>query len=442
MERRAFSDGGKVLRFQCRPSGYGRRVALEFLVNGSSVGVTKLKGVVLVVVLSRLLGLGAYGVWIQFMVIIELSSSICGLGLQNALVRYFPHMSREQRRDLTWTSYAMIACVSCIVMGVLVMFADDVAAVLGGEQSDGAVFVLISSAVPALALRLPALNLWRACDQLHRYSVASSLVDLFELGGVVSGILFARSLYGAAIGYVVILWLEVLVLLVLTRNRFGGPSVAVEHIKVLRYSLPLVPAALSAGTLGRADRLVIGAMLGPVQVGIYSAVYAVASVLNLIGLAFTNVLFPKVVRDPAGATRLVSRYSGLFLLIGVPVLGLVTFVSGPVVRSLTGAEISAGRAALLVGAVGLGVLFFAWGGVRGLPLYAQDRTLMVWCILFTSALVNLGMNYLLIPRFGLLGAALATTGAFVYYAAVQSWCLNQCAAPVIALGPADSASVG
>src|ERR1043166_8449717 len=100
------------------------------------------------------------------------------------------------------------------------------------------------------------------------------------------------------------------------------PYTTLFRSKALRYALPLLPAGLSVWMLDRGDRLVIGYYLGPKWIGIYSANYALASLLIMLQTPLQMTLFPKVSAlwetQRASALRYISVSNKLFLTLAIP----------------------------------------------------------------------------------------------------------------------------
>lgn len=157
----------------------------------------------------------------------------------------------------------------------------------------------------------------------------------------------------------------------------------------------------------RLDTLIVNFFVGVAAVGLYSIAVALAETLWYISAAASTVLFPRTASDVVAAakfTPLVSRNVALVTLICAAGLALVCY---PLIRILFGQEFvpAAGAViALLPGIIMLGVgkvLASDLNG-RGKPAYGSWAAL---CALTATLL----LDFLLIPRMGFLGAAIASS---------------------------------
>jgi O-antigen/teichoic acid export membrane protein len=187
----------------------------------------------------------------------------------------------------------------------------------------------------------------------------------------------------------------------------------------LAWGLPLVPHGIAGLINDAIDRVMINAMLGLSAAGIYALGYRVASVSLVLMMAVNQALMPLFVetmkkreleQDAAAARAIdvdLSKLGVTVLVLGALSVQGVTAV-GPLVIALLGTD-EFGESWRVLAPVGGGALawtcYATWSqsitythrGVRILPLL----TMM-------AALVNVGLNWLLIPKLGMQGAAWAT----------------------------------
>ena len=218
----------------------------------------------------------------------------------------------------------------------------------------------------------------------------------FSFGGAVAGLREVRSLVGPSEDASVD-W---------TAMRDGA-----------RLAFPLFVAAFCLRTIDYADRYFLDFWFGQDVVGVYSFVSSMARPLpELIAVSVAAVLFPRLVstfrtndRGSFLALRRVMFRRALLFSAGLSVLLLI---AGLLVVQVDGyEEIRSGLVAfsilLLTGIVMNASLMAHY------TLYSvgRDRTLVLAAVL--GALSNLAMNFVLVPQFGLNGAAVATLFAFV-----------------------------
>jgi O-antigen/teichoic acid export membrane protein len=177
------------------------------------------------------------------------------------------------------------------------------------------------------------------------------------------------------------------------------------------YSLPQVPHSVASQTTAMADRLILNSKLGTSSTGLYSVGAMISMVVEVIAYSVNRAYVPLSMsalksRDPVQLMRL--RVMGSLVVAGFCLLGAAVAAFGPeLVRLLTAPAFSG--AALVIPALVFGgvasaiyyllvnVLFFDRNGTKLLPI----------CTL-TAAILNVALALLLIPRFSLMGAAVAS----------------------------------
>jgi O-antigen/teichoic acid export membrane protein len=189
-----------------------------------------------------------------------------------------------------------------------------------------------------------------------------------------------------------------------------GPSATVFRASV-GYGAKAYVASLLSFLIVRADMLLVNGMRGASDAGVYSIAVQVTDLISLLPVSIAMVLFPRLARDregdPAFALK-VTRHTALLLAL---LCGAAALLAPPAVSILYGAQFSAAVPALwwlLPGIWALGVTnqisqHFA---SRGLPLPA----VLIW---IPPLVLNLLLNIAWIPRWGIDGAAAASTVCYL-----------------------------
>jgi O-antigen/teichoic acid export membrane protein len=186
------------------------------------------------------------------------------------------------------------------------------------------------------------------------------------------------------------------------------------------FSLPLMPHALAFWALGAADRYLVTSYCGVEQTGYYSLAYRLCAVFPLLSssvLAAFTPLFYRPEHD-SQARRDIVRFSYLYVA-GTTLVALLFVVSAPLLVPWLLGEAYRPTLAHLPWLAGA----YVFGAVRDLAagyLYRASRTGLLASLTAGAALLNLALNFLLLPRVGAVGAAVATTAAFAALALATS----------------------
>jgi len=200
----------------------------------------------------------------------------------------------------------------------------------------------------------------------------------------------------------------------LSRDRIERFSVDIPDL--LTYSVPLLATSAIGFFLNWTDTMIVGYMLGSSSVGVYQSAFVLASNIHIVLGAVSGSLYPnfaallardkrEIIRDRfAEGTRwaLLISVAPAMYLIGFPRLSL---------GMLFGDAFATGATALAILVVGqIAVLLF---GPSTDFLKAIEDSRYVAVSYGIAALLNLLLNLLLVPVFGLVGAAVATSTALV-----------------------------
>ncbi len=203
-------------------------------------------------------------------------------------------------------------------------------------------------------------------------------------------------------------------------RRYYRPSLFVwrRFVKALKFSWPLVPHQLIALVLTAADRFFIEHYRTTEDVGLYSLAYALAGVMTVVSssilLAWTP-LFYRLANTDDGGQRLARVGEGL---VGVLVVAgcLGTVVSADVVAWIVDARYVS--AAPVVPIVIAGLLLHGCFAVFHLAVLRSGRTSMLAMVTIIAAVLNVVLNALWVPDYGVEGAAWATVLSYLVEAAV------------------------
>lgn len=180
-----------------------------------------------------------------------------------------------------------------------------------------------------------------------------------------------------------------------------------------RYGLILVASTFVTQALIWTDTLMLGALRGAEAAGIYNVVFQLTFVMVTGSVAIGVALVPAMARLAGrGESTALAYQRGtlLSLVIAIPV-AIVYLVGGPWLLLLYGAEFVDGHVPLVI------LTLFGIAGALFVPassaLMVHGKASWLTVLGLVQAIVNLGVNYVLINAFGMVGAAIATTSIFI-----------------------------
>ena len=279
---------------------------------------------------------------------------------------------------------------------------------------------LVAAALLLNALSAVPRALWAANEDVQilvRIRVVASLLA--------TGVLLAL-LWGWQQGPLAVLVAQVIVPLLMLPvflrfgwGRFGFAWDTAALRAGLAFGLPMVVHLSSHWALNAADRLVLEDLAGTDAVGLYSAAYnASTTALVAINLNVNGAYVPQFTRAYDKPDQQAFVGQAMSALIGAAALAAVAFVlvGPPLVRLFYDARYA--QAAQLFTPLCLATVAHAFYLVAVNTLFAAKRTTVLPLLTVTAGVANIGLCYWWIPRFGLAGAAWATTASYAILAAL------------------------
>lgn len=348
------------------------------------------------------------------------------LGLDATLLRFhFDHRDDLGRLYATTLAMALVAITLGVVLAGVIL------APTFGALSAGlpyAPFALLALAIGAgTTLQFVPFAWFRAVEQPGRFVaytagsfVVTAAISVALVVGLQAGA--AGALVGQLATAIITALVAAFIVLRLPRLRVDG-SLAREE---LRFSLPLVPHAVSAWVLNVSDRWLLALLLpsggaaARAEIGVYWVGYQIGYAIALLATSLQAAWLPIVYRqtDPVAGGRLIGTMmlfaaAGLLsLAIGVTALGpeVIELVVGPGYRD----------AVPVLGLVALGSAAYGVYAVVVPVLLHARRTGTLAATTLGAGALNVAINLVAIPALGITGAAWATVAANLAYLTVTT----------------------
>lgn len=399
----------------------GRRSLQEIISNTGWLAVDRIirmaLGLVVAVWLARYLGPARLGIYQYALALVALLGYLTDLGLNGIVVRDI--VSEEgERGEIIGTTFVLKIVAGMVSAGL----AMTVVWLIRPDDALTRVMVAIFSS--QLLLRaFDTIDLWFQSQVRSKYTVYAK-TTAFVLGALtkVALILLEASLVAFAWVVAAEALIGAVGLVLMYRGsgqHFGSWSINLRRVAgLLQRSWPLIISGFGAIIYLKVDQIMLGEMVGEAEVGIYSVAAQLSEVWYFIPTAIASSAFPALLKNKQKSAalygeRLQQLYDGLFamaLVIAIP----MTFIAGPAVSWIYGSEFSAAGSVLSVHI--WASLFVFMRGALSKWLIAEDLYIFSIVTHGCGALVNVGINLILIPITGGLGAAIATV---ISYAAAS-----------------------
>ena len=409
---------------QAAPRGdHLRSVARGGVLNLVGAAVSTLAGLVLTVAVARLVPQATAGVYFSVTALFVVLAMVGRLGSGTGLV-YFTSRMRSLRRYADIRVYTRIATRPALVVSVAVAVVLLVCAPWLARLVASGHTALATSYIRQVAVFLPfaiLADLFHAVSRGYGTMRPTTVIDkvgrpLLQITLVVAAGVLGNGLLagGWAAPYLPAALLSVWWLARLRGRDPQHDAVPSRPARELRreywsYALPRAFAGIAQVALQRLDIILVGAIRGPVDAAVYAAATRFLVVGQLANQAISMAVQPRIAGllavDDRQRTNEVYRTSTAWLVLMAWPLYLLVAVFAPQVLLLFGHGYAAGRTVMLVLAASM--LVATACGMVDVMLTMAGRTRWSLANVGTALVVNVGLNLLLIPRFGITGAAIA-----------------------------------
>lgn len=185
--------------------------------------------------------------------------------------------------------------------------------------------------------------------------------------------------------------------------------------EILPFSIVLIPATISILLLQSADRYMLS-ILSPDKfhdTGIYAISYKVGMILSLLTSVFDLVFFPFILK--LGNSNLakyhLKRVYNFYMVIG-SIVGIGIIMFSQEIFLLFNPRYAEGGKFVFIGVIS--VFMHGLANIIVLGLYILRKSKKISAGIIIGALINIGLNYILIPEHGMFGAGIASILAYLF----------------------------
>jgi O-antigen/teichoic acid export membrane protein len=359
---------------------------------------------------ARYLGPEQFGLMNYALSFVALFSALSIMGLNGITVRNIVS-NPENKEEYLGTTLLLkfFGSLSMLIISVIGI------ALIEPDNTSVQLFVLIV-ALGYIFKSFDTIDLWFQSQVQSKYSVFSRSIAFVIISILKIGLVITQApLVAFVLMYALDNLLAALLLIYLYHKKvtfsFFEWQVKYDVMKsLLKDSWPLILSGIAVMLYMKIDQVMIGNMLGDSQLGIYSAAVKLSEAWYFIPMIVSGSVFPAILNTRKKSRELyLERLQMLydsFTLFSIIVAFITTFIAPFVVHIIYGVEYIEAAAVLSIH-IWAGVFVFL-GVASSKYLVAENLTKISFYRTSIGAITNLILNFLLIPEYGILGAAIAT----------------------------------
>jgi len=372
-------------------------------------------GISTIPIITRLFSPVDYGNYVLVLTSVSILSTISTVWIGAAIIRFFPAYRLNNRLGefygaIVKLAFVSVVGISVIFMSIIFFAKGHISASLHFLMRVGLLVFIVSSWSTLLLAFL------RAKRQVGWYTSFTIYHKVAGVGfGVVLIIIFHYGIEGllwgaffSAVMVLPLLWKIVMKKLSFKEGTLHSPI----SIQITKYGFPLVAVNIASWALSFSDRYVLGFFRGSQEVGIYSASYAISertilAIVYLLAMAWEPIAFDIWENQGVEASReFLRKVTRYYLLIGLPAAVGLSILAKPVIGVLAAPAYFQGYVTVPIVAFSAFLIGIERSFGRVLNYYKKTNLTMHYNLI--GAGTNLGLNFLLIPKYGYMAAATTT----------------------------------
>jgi len=383
------------------------------------------------ILIPRYYGVEAFGIFNIMFGLLMIGSMVARIGLDTYVLKIIPSLNGDKKEiALFLKTVFKILVVSSFLMGLLIlMFIEPIDTYL--FKSFEAKNYLIGLALTVLPYTLFNVipEIFRGFEEIKRYSFFRNFLQNFTLVALLGISIFFSLNYTPldilyAMVMIISLLITVAIIVFLKKEKITLIRSGKYNGEILKKSYPMFLAASVMFVMGYIDSFMIAYYLDEYQVGIYSACINISMIITFIPIAIGGYISPKIAKYYSKNNKKKIKnifYNSLkiIFLVTLPIFFFIYFFSETLL-GLFGTAFTMATTTLLL--TNIAFLSEALCGPVGFVMNMTDNQHAFMKILIISLLINIIFNAILIPIYGIDGAAIAimmsmffwTMGSFVF----------------------------
>lgn len=365
---------------------------------------------------ARYLGPEQFGLFSYAQSFVGLFTAIATLGLDGIVVREL--VKDESRRDeLIGTAFylKLIGAIAVlIVLAIAIQFTSN-------DHYTNILVFIIASATIFQAFNV--VDMYFQAKVLSKYVVYANIISLF-ISSIVKIVLILNDAPLIAFAWATLFDSVVLALGFIYYYIKNNSTFKIQNLKfskatavaLLKDSWPLILSGIVISIYMKIDQVMIQEMIGSEAVGQYAAATRLSEAWYFIPMVVASSLFPAIINAKKQSEELyyarLQKLYDLMVWMAIAIALPMTFLSDWLINLLYGEQYSQAGTVLMIH-IWTGVFVFL-GVAFGKFLTTQNWTKKSFYRTLLGAILNIILNFILIPKYGINGAAIATLlGQFI-----------------------------
>lgn len=365
-------------------------------------------------ILVRVLSKHDFGVWTLFMSVTSILEAIRSGLIQNALVKYLSSAEKSEHVKITSASTFISGLITIFALVMIVTMAPYLSRLWSSPELVGLLYLYL-----LVFFLSGVLTQFNAIEQANLKFNGIFITNFIRQASFFSFVLICYLInFEMKLIYLVGVQVFSLILSVAVAYRYVrhnfSLSTSISKVwmgKLFGYGKYAFGTSVSSMLSGTVDQMMLGALLSPAASGAFNIAVRITNLIDIPGNAIAVVVFPQSskrmeLEGKSAIKYLYEKSVGTTLALVLPGVLFLYFFSDYVIDFIAGAKYQDSIPLLHITL--LYCLLIPYGRQFGTILDSIGKTKITFLVVVGTTIINLGLNYLFIVRFGVKGAAYAT----------------------------------
>lgn len=355
----------------------------------------------------RVLGVRDWGVFSYAISLCALYMVFSDLGLTSILTRELSKDDQMKEKHIS-TSFLIKICINVFIFIIILLtgslFSKDLI------TKDILIFVSLLMIFEGMRDFIFAIN--RSMEKMEVEAIVKILTNLLLVIFTYIFLLNSTSVHSLALGYMLGSLSGLILTLIIFRKHLRNPfrNFSMELVKpLITIAWPFALFAILGSIMSSTDVVMLGWMKDVDQVGYYSTSQRIVAFLYIIPGLVTSSLLPtlsKQIHDKEKISSVVHSSIRLIYLFAIPVVLGSLIVGDQIIHTLFGLDYSQSVNIFRISI--LNIIFAFPALIFNSIIFIFNRHKSIVRISLIGTILNISINFILIPKFGALGAAITT----------------------------------
>jgi O-antigen/teichoic acid export membrane protein len=384
----------------------GQRIIKNSIFLTTSQVFSKFFNLGLILVLTRMLGKDGFGLYSYSFAYVSLFLVFTHLGIINLQVREIAKF-KNNAADILGTTFPAILYLSFgfMVLVNLIPF------IMDWDYSERSITMVFSLYFIFDTFGHYFLGVIRAFERMEYQAIINVLERVFILVTALIAWYFNLSLLHVVTLFTIVLALKALISFIIVNKKFVciSPQFSSSRIiSILKDAYPFALVGLFATVSARIDTVMLGGMQSIDSVAVYNAARKIIESLAFLPESIYYSVFPAIsILYLNQKTKFITTFQKtiiLMVMIAIPIVSGIFILAPRIIDLLFESEFSGASIALRWLSIALAIMFIRHS--FAVVLNAVGKQHLLAAIFGISMIVNIGLNFLLIPIYGILGASI------------------------------------